>query len=124
MKSFASWLVSEGITTEDAGAHVSSPRVDKYLPKAITPDDVERLLEEPTRNSVAKPDSVRDRAMLEILYATGMRVSELVALADSLLDAFVWIKRPGESDGTCNGGPPAGSWWPEYALGLAQRANR
>lgn len=38
------------------------------------------------------------------------------------VDAFLWIKRPGESDGTCNGGPPAGEWWPEYALGLARRA--
>jgi endoglucanase len=38
------------------------------------------------------------------------------------VDAYLWIKRPGESDGTCNGGPPAGAWWPEYALGLAQRA--
>jgi endoglucanase len=38
------------------------------------------------------------------------------------VDAFLWIKRPGESDGTCNGGPPAGQWWPEYALSLAQRA--
>ncbi len=41
---------------------------------------------------------------------------------DPLIDAFLWVKRPGESDGTCNGGPPAGTWWPEYALGLAQRA--
>lgn len=41
---------------------------------------------------------------------------------DPRADAFLWIKRPGESDGTCNGGPPAGTWWPEYALGLAQRA--
>lgn len=80
MKSFASWLQNEGITNEDAGAHVASPRVDKYLPKAITPDDVERLLEEPTRNAGSKPDAIRDRAMLEILYATGMRVSELVSL--------------------------------------------
>lgn len=39
-----------------------------------------------------------------------------------LVDAHLWIKRPGESDGTCNGGPPAGQWWAEYALGLAQRA--
>jgi endoglucanase len=37
-------------------------------------------------------------------------------------DAFLWIKRPGESDGTCNGGPPAGQWWADYALGLAARA--
>jgi endoglucanase len=41
---------------------------------------------------------------------------------DPLADAYFWIKRPGESDGTCNGGPPAGQWWPDYALGLAQRA--
>ena len=42
--------------------------------------------------------------------------------ADPLADAYLWIKPPGESDGACNGGPPAGQWWPEYALGLAQRA--
>lgn len=39
----------------------------------------------------------------------------------ALADAFLWIKQPGESDGTCAGGPRAGQWWPEYALGLAQR---
>jgi endoglucanase len=41
---------------------------------------------------------------------------------DPLIDAYLWIKSPGESDGSCNGGPTAGVWWPEYALGLAQRA--
>jgi endoglucanase len=41
---------------------------------------------------------------------------------DPLVDAYLWIKAPGESDGTCNGGPQAGVWWPDYALGLAQRA--
>jgi endoglucanase len=41
---------------------------------------------------------------------------------DALADAFFWIKRPGESDDTCNGGPAAGQWWAAYALGLAQRA--
>jgi endoglucanase len=40
------------------------------------------------------------------------------------VDAFLWVKRPGESDGTCNGGPRAGQWWPEYAVGLAARAPR
>lgn len=37
-------------------------------------------------------------------------------------DAYLWVKPPGESDGTCNGGPSAGQWWADYALGLAQRA--
>ena len=41
---------------------------------------------------------------------------------DKLVDALLWIKRPGESDGTCNGGPPAGQWWRDYAVGLADRA--
>ena len=45
------------------------------------------------------------------------------ATADPLVDAYVWIKRPGESDGACNGGPTAGAWWPAAALGLAQRAD-
>ncbi|MFG2169845.1 glycoside hydrolase family 6 protein [Streptomyces niveus] len=41
---------------------------------------------------------------------------------DALVDAFLWIKRPGDSDGPCRGGPSAGTWWPDYALGLARRA--
>jgi endoglucanase len=41
---------------------------------------------------------------------------------DASVDAYLWIKRPGESDGTCNGGPPAGQWWTDYAVGLAERA--
>ncbi|WP_306332473.1 glycoside hydrolase family 6 protein [Streptomyces sp. KL118A] len=40
--------------------------------------------------------------------------------SDPLVDAYLWVKRPGESDGTCRGGPKAGEWWPEYALGLAK----
>ena len=40
---------------------------------------------------------------------------------DPLIDAFLWVKQPGESDGTCGGGPSAGKWWPEYALRLAQK---
>jgi endoglucanase len=40
-----------------------------------------------------------------------------------LVDAFLWVKVPGESDGTCRGGPRAGEWWPDYALGLIERAS-
>ncbi|MFI2211059.1 glycoside hydrolase family 6 protein [Streptomyces sp. NPDC020141] len=45
-----------------------------------------------------------------------------VETGDPLVDAYLWIKRPGESDGECKGGPKAGDWWPEYALGLARGA--
>lgn len=41
-----------------------------------------------------------------------------------LVDAYLWVKTPGESDGTCNGGPRAGQWWPEYALGLSRTADQ
>ncbi|WP_412079238.1 glycoside hydrolase family 6 protein [Streptomyces xanthophaeus] len=41
---------------------------------------------------------------------------------DPLVDAYLWVNRPGTSDGPCRGGPAAGRWWPEYALGLARRA--
>lgn len=40
--------------------------------------------------------------------------------ADPLVDAYLWVKRPGESDGECKGGPKAGEWWPEYAVKLAE----
>jgi endoglucanase len=42
---------------------------------------------------------------------------------NSVIDGFLWIKTPGESDGNCNGGPGAGQWWGDYALGLAERAS-
>ncbi|WP_138759912.1 glycoside hydrolase family 6 protein, partial [Modestobacter altitudinis] len=48
--------------------------------------------------------------------AVGERPTTLTGQAG--VDAYLWVKRPGESDGTCNGGPAAGTFWPEYALGL------
>ena len=52
---------------------------------------------------------------------TGQRVgpAPTTHTGNPLVDAFLWIKTPGESDGTCGGGPAAGKWWGEYALGLA-----
>jgi endoglucanase len=41
-----------------------------------------------------------------------------------LVDAYLWVKTPGQSDGNCNGGPRAGEWWPEYALGLGRTAEQ
>lgn len=53
----------------------------------------------------------------------GLGLRPTTATNDPLADAYLWIKTPGESDGNCNGGPGAGVWWPDYALGLAQRAS-
>lgn len=52
----------------------------------------------------------------------GLGTPSTSTTGNPLIDAFFWVKRPGASDGTCNGGPSAGAWWPEYALGLAQNA--
>jgi endoglucanase len=52
----------------------------------------------------------------------GLGIAPTTDTRAPLVDAFLWIKPPGESDGTCNGGPQGGAWWAEYALGLAQRS--
>jgi integrase/recombinase XerD len=65
---------------EGIGMKLSSPKVNKYTPKGISEKEVERLLEQPLSELPDRPESIRDRAMLEVLYATGMRVSELVSL--------------------------------------------
>ena len=49
-------------------------------------------------------------------------IAPTTATADAVVDAFLWIKAPGESDGACGTAPAAGTWWPDYALGLAQRS--
>ena len=83
IKSFFNFLVGEGQLRGDPGARMTAPRVDKYTPRSISASEVERLLQQPVKeggSAARRPEAVRDRAMLETLYATGMRVSELVAL--------------------------------------------
>jgi integrase/recombinase XerD len=79
-KSYFSYLLDKGIVSEPIGADITSPRVDKYTPTVMTREEMTRLLEEPLRDEPNRPDAIRDRAMLELLYATGMRVGEMVAL--------------------------------------------
>jgi integrase/recombinase XerD len=78
VRSFFAFLAAEGAIDANPTEGLSSPRVGKSLPKAITPNEVDELLEQPARRST--PEAKRDRAMLELLYATGMRVTELVSL--------------------------------------------
>jgi len=78
IRSFFSFLAAEGILADNPTDGLASPRVGKMLPKAITPNEVDELLEQPCKR--ATPEARRDRAMLELMYATGMRVTELVSL--------------------------------------------
>jgi len=77
-KSFFGFMVAEGNIKDNPTQNVSSPRVGRSLPKPISVSQVRRLLEQPSKLST--PEAKRDRAMLELLYACGMRVSELVSL--------------------------------------------
>jgi len=85
IKSFFGFLVAEGILRNNPTQGVSSAKVGKSLPKPISISQVHRLLEQPTKLST--PEAKRDSAMLHLLYASGMRVSELVSLnLDDIID--------------------------------------
>lgn len=86
VRGFFAYLVAEELIAEDPAAHLDAPRVWRSLPKVLTFDEVEALLAAPQRS---EPIGLRDAAMLEVLYATGLRVSELLGLrlGDLHLDA-------------------------------------
>lgn len=71
------WLERRGVIEGSPAALVDMPRLEQRLPDFLSLDEVERLIESPPLDA---PQGVRDRAMLELLYATGMRVSELVGM--------------------------------------------
>ena len=78
VKSFFSYLYKSGQIATNPAAGIGSPRVGRHAPQTITVAEVDRLLLAPSRRS--SPEALRDRAMFALLYATGMRVSELVSL--------------------------------------------
>ena len=77
-KSFFNFLIEEGEIPEDPAEQLFTPRVGRSLPKPLSIEDLERLLDAPSKSDT--PEAVRDGAMLELLYAAGLRVSELVNL--------------------------------------------
>jgi len=82
-RQFFRWLVREGELSEDPTALIESPKLGRSLPKALTEEQVEALLCEPDPGTAL---GIRDRAMLEMMYATGLRVSELTGLEISNLN--------------------------------------
>lgn len=77
LRSFHQFLSRENVTEEDPSIHIETPKPERRLPKVLSNEEVEALLTAPTTNS---PFDIRNKAMLELLYATGMRVTELCSL--------------------------------------------
>ncbi len=78
VKSFFGFMAAEGILESDPTEQLKSPQVGKTLPKTLSPEEIDELLEQPSRRTT--PEARRDKAMLETAYATGMRVTEIVSL--------------------------------------------
>jgi integrase/recombinase XerD len=92
LRNFYRFLTAEGKITRDPAEFLASPKQWSTIPKYLNRDEVERLLAAPSKPTNARPDGsgpagLRDRAMFELLYATGLRVSELCSLELS------WIER-------------------------------
>lgn len=77
IKAFYHYVVQEGIVAEDIAEQLKAPKIEKKIPEIMSPDEVIRLLEQPSGDSHKE---IRDKAMLELLYATGIRVTELITL--------------------------------------------
>jgi len=77
LRSFFRYLMREEIVGKNPAALISSPKLDKRLPAFLTLEEAEKLVESP---DITRPQGQRDRALLELLYASGMRVSELVSM--------------------------------------------
>ncbi|MCR5267871.1 MAG: site-specific tyrosine recombinase XerD [Lachnospiraceae bacterium] len=77
MKAFFGYAVKELGLKEDPSTGLKSPKIEKKMPEILTMEEVVRLLEQPKGDT---PKEIRDKAMLELLYATGIRVSELIGL--------------------------------------------
>jgi len=77
IKAFFGYLVKEKGLEKDPSDTIKAPKIEKKLPEILTMEEVVRLLEQPKGDT---PKEIRDKAMLELLYATGIRVSELISL--------------------------------------------
>lgn len=83
IRSFFRYLAREGIVPDSPVAGVKAPRIGRPLPKYLTVTEVERLLDAPDRRT---PEGMRDRAMLMVMYAAGLRASEVVSLRRENVD--------------------------------------
>ena len=97
LRSFFDWLVGQGELPANPAKGISAPKAPRHLPKNIDVDDVSRLLD----IDLNDPLAVRDRAMLEVMYGAGLRLSELVGLDIKHMDlesGEVWVMGKGSKE--------------------------
>jgi integrase/recombinase XerD len=121
LRGFYRYLLERGETASDPTLELESPKLLRALPRFLSDQEVEALLAVP---DTAKPLGVRDRAMLETLYATGVRVSELVSLktVDLRLDpGYVRVWGKGSKERVVPVGSQARAWLVRYLEGVRPR---
>ena len=114
LKRFYRYLLRENLIAADPTLNLDSPKLPRALPKTLTETEVESLLDSAATDS---PLGLRDRAMLETLYATGLRVSELVSLkltALNLNDGVLRVTGKGNKDRLVPLGEEAVRWLKRY----------
>ena len=90
LRRFYRWMLREGMIQTDPSALIKSPRLHRVLPGSLTENEVEQLLAAPDTST---PYGLRDRAMLEVMYASGLRVSELIGLELGQIDVRLGVIR-------------------------------
>ncbi|EGV49882.1 tyrosine recombinase XerD [Candidatus Endoriftia persephone str. Guaymas] len=120
MRQFYQYAVRESLLSADPSAQIESPKLPRPLPGTLTEREVEQLLAAP---DVGDPQGVRDRTMLELLYATGLRVSELIDLRPeqiSLSQGVVRVIGKGDKERLVPMGDEAQSWIERFLRGPRQ----
>jgi len=113
-KRYYRWLLRQGLRSDDPTINIEAPRLPRPLPKSLTEADVEALLDAP---DIDEPLGLRDRAMLELLYACGLRVSELVGLplsAIALREGVARVMGKGSKERLVPLGEVAVDWLERY----------
>ena len=114
LRQFYQYLLRQGLIQDDPSARVDAPRLGRPLPKTLTEAEVEALLRAPLTD---EPRGQRDRTMLEVLYATGLRVTELVTLTPqsvSLVQGVVRVTGKGDKERLVPLGEEAVAWLQSY----------
>lgn len=93
IKNLYHYMYQRGWMPEEVAERLKPPKIAKKMPEIMTPEEIENLLQQPSGNT---PKEIRDKAMLELLYATGMRVSELIGLKLDSIDLPIGTVECGE----------------------------